>query len=86
MTSYWFQWTQWNFSQFFTGNTPIKVISHSKIQRVIINDDLKWKQHLKHITSKDSQRLHMLVVSRQAGYPSNKINRMHVTKIWVMPE
>ena len=38
------------FSQLFIANSPIAVVSQSKILGVIIRDDLKWNQHGEYIT------------------------------------
>ena len=34
-----------SFSQLYIGNSPIEVVSQSKIMGVIISTDLKWNQH-----------------------------------------
>ena len=68
-------------AQVYIGNSPIEVVSESKILRVIISDDLKWKQHVEYITDKASQRLHLLVLCHRAGIPSNEMLLMYTTKI-----
>ena len=37
------------FTQLYIGNSPIEVVSDSKILGVIISDDLKWNQHVEYI-------------------------------------
>ena len=69
------------FTRLYIGNSPIKVVSQSKILGVIISDDLKWNQHVEYITGKASQQLHLLVLCRQAGIPSNEMLLMYTTKI-----
>ena len=70
-----------SFSRLYIRNAPIEVVIWSKIMRVIISDDLKWNEHVELITGKASQRLHLLVLCRQAGIPSNEMLLMYITKI-----
>ena len=70
-----------SFSQLYIGNPPIEVVSQSQILGIIISDDLKWNQYVEYITGKASQRLHLLVLCRRAGIPSNEILLIYTTKI-----
>ena len=74
------------FTQLYIGNSAIEVVSQSKILGVIISDDLKWNQHVEYITGKGTQRLHLLVLCRRAGIPSNEMLLMYKTKIWPVLE
>ena len=68
------------FTQLYIGSS-IEIVSQSKILGVIISDDLKWNQHVEYITGNASQRLHILVLCRRAGIPSNEMLLMYTTKI-----
>ena len=69
------------FTQLYIGNSPIEIVIQSKIMGVIISDDLKWNQHVEYITDKASQRLHLLVLCRGVGIPSNEMLLMCTIKI-----
>ena len=69
-----------SFSQLYIGNY-IEFVSQSKILGLITSRDIKWKQHVEYITGKASQWLHLLVLCRRAGVPSNEMLLMYISNI-----
>ncbi len=56
-------------------------MKESKVLGLIISDDLKWNSHVREITKKAGQRIHMLAQIKHAGVPPNDIVAMCCAKI-----
>ena len=62
------------------GNQIEKVSSH-KLLGVVMQDDLKWSNHIDVITKKGSKRLHILRVLRCSLIPANDLLKVYLSLI-----
>ena len=59
----------------------IERVSSHKLVGVVIQDDLKWSNHIDMITKKSSKRLHILRVLRCSLIPTNDLPKVYLSLI-----
>ncbi|XP_068697663.1 uncharacterized protein [Montipora foliosa] len=61
-----------------TDDQPLEVVTSHKVLGLIIQNDLKWNQHIASVVAKASKRLHILRVLRRGG-----VSAAHLVSIYV---
>jgi hypothetical protein len=63
------------------NNHPIEVVQSAKLLGVILNDHLKWNEHVGQIVKKASKRLYMLKLLKRARADTKTLLSVYVTCI-----
>ena len=62
-------------------SVTIKLNSEAKLLGVIIQDDLKWDNHISFIVSRASQRLHCLRILKRSGFSQSQLVTIYCSRI-----
>ena len=52
---------------------PLEIVSHYKVLGLVLQDNLKWNEHVAMIITKASKRLHILRVLKRGGIPPSDL-------------
>ena len=63
------------------GNNTVECVTASKLLGIIINNDLKWKEHIDYISKKASKRLYSLRIFKKVGVNREGIRKVYLTTI-----
>ena len=64
-----------------TDDQPLEVVTSHKVLGLIIQNDLKWNEHIASVVAKASKRLHILRVLRRGGVPAADLVSIYVSLI-----
>ena len=62
-------------------NNAVECVTASKLLVIIINNDLKWKEHIDYISKKASKRLYSLRIFKKVGVNREGILKVYLTTI-----
>ena len=68
-------------TQLHIDNQPLELVSSYKVLGLVIQNNLKWNDHISAVISKTSKRLHILRVLRRGGVPAEDLFAIYVALI-----
>ena len=61
------------FNPLILDDHPLEIVSHHKVLGLVLQDNLKWNEHVAMIITKASKRLHILRVLKRGGIPPSDL-------------